>query len=69
MDDKRWANPHQGYVMTCGNDQQSNAAFIVRAVNCHQELLKLAYWVQDSFKKDEQPKGLKEVIAKAEGRL
>lgn len=39
MDNKRWGNPHQGYVMTCGNDQQVNAAFIVRAVNAHEELL------------------------------
>ena len=47
---------------------KANAAFIVRAVNCHNDLLNLARWVNESFKDDEKPFGLSDLLAKAEGR-
>lgn len=46
----------------------ANAAFIVRAVNCHEELLEMLYQCRSTIPIVERPKGLDDAIAKAEGK-
>lgn len=50
------------------SEADANAAFIVRAVNCHEELLELAKWVADSLRPEERPANVNRLIAKAEGK-
>lgn len=47
---------------------KEDRAYMARAVKCHEELLQAAKWIVVSFRPDERPQGIEELISKAEGR-